>query len=139
MSIKTIADERILSRLDLVSKFVDVLILKMETLRLDEEIVFGIKLCLHEAVVNAVRHGNKEKHDLSVRVVIKTEGKKITLDVTDQGRGFDFSQIPNPTTEENIGRFHGRGIYLMKSMMDRVTFLNEGRTVRMTKVLKGGR
>ncbi|MBF0122881.1 MAG: ATP-binding protein, partial [Candidatus Omnitrophica bacterium] len=130
MGVKTIIDEQISSRLDLVPPFIAATVQKLTILNLNDETVFDIKLCLHEAVVNAVKHGNKEKNDLSVHVVVKADNREVTLEVTDQGDGFDFSQIPNPTSEDNIGKFHGRGVYLIQNYMDSVEFLNGGRTIR---------
>ncbi|MBF0593377.1 MAG: ATP-binding protein [Candidatus Omnitrophica bacterium] len=134
----TIIDEKIPSRLNLVSGFIAAVVRKLENLKLAEEVVFDLKLCLHEALVNAVKHGNKHHEHLTVHVLIKADHHQLLMEVTDQGEGFDAAAIPNPTADENIMASHGRGIHLIKSMMDKVTFLNDGRTVRMLKVFKGG-
>ena len=136
MNVKSIINEIIPSRLDFVPGFVDAVVRKLMALRLSEDVVFAVKLSLHEAVVNAVRHGNKLKGDTAVHVVVEMREKEIALEVTDQGDGFDFSVIPNPTSEENIGKLHGRGIFLIQGSMDSVEFLDRGRIIRMVKVIK---
>ncbi|MBF0571474.1 MAG: ATP-binding protein [Candidatus Omnitrophica bacterium] len=133
---QVIIDESIPSRLHLVPVFIASAVGKLGDLQMGEDTVFDLKLCLHEAVVNAIRHGNKEKSELPVHVVIKTENNEMIMEVTDQGKGFDFSRIPDPTTKENIGKLHGRGVYLIQSAMDGVKFLNGGRTIKMVKALK---
>ncbi|MBF0486036.1 MAG: ATP-binding protein [Candidatus Omnitrophica bacterium] len=136
MTVTKIVDDNIPSKLDLVPGFITAVLEKLQVLHLDEDEVFALKLCLYEALVNAIKHGNKEKSDQAVHVIVKTNKKKIILEVTDQGHGFDFTRIPNPTTEENIGKFHGRGVYLIQNSMDSVKFLNGGRTIQMVKVIK---
>ena len=133
VTLRTIIDDNIPSRLELVSGFIAAAVKKLEALGLDAAAAFDLKLCLHEAVFNAVKHGNKQDSSLVVHVVVKMGSEGLFLEITDQGQGFDFSVIPDPTTEENIGKYHGRGIYLIKSMMDTVTFSNEGRTIKMFK------
>ena len=135
MTLRTIIDDNIPSRLDLVTGFIAGVVQKLEALGVDAGVAFDIKLCLHEAVFNAVKHGNKQDSSLPVHIIVRMGDNSLTLEVTDQGRGFDFSVIPDPTTEENIGKYHGRGIYLIKSMMDKVTFSDEGRTINMFKRL----
>ncbi len=138
MIVKTIAEQTIPSDLSRVSGLVDPVVEKLQALGLDEGTVFNMKLCFHEAVVNAINHGNKGNKALTVHVAVKADAQELVFEVTDQGKGFDHHALPDPTSEENIGKYHGRGIYLMKTMMDRVMFLNEGRTVKMVKLLKGG-
>ena len=129
-------DENIPSTIHHVPVFIASVIGKLGRLHLDEDMLFDLKLCLHEAVVNAIRHGNNEKKELPVHVLVKKEKKEIIMEVTDQGKGFNFTRIPDPTTLENIGKLHGRGVYLIQSSMDSVKFLNGGRTIKMVKVQK---
>lgn len=80
---------------------------------------------LREAVANAVRHGNKM--DLGKRVGVEYElrGDELIVRVSDEGEGFDPSELPDPTAPENLLRPSGRGIFFMKQLMDHVTL--EGR------------
>lgn len=94
----------------------------------------AVELALREALSNAVMHGNRlDAHKLvHVRCRCKV-GKGISLVVSDQGQGFDASAIPDPLAAENREAEHGRGIQLMKSSMDEISFERKGSEVRMHK------
>lgn len=136
MTAETIIDEAIPSDLAIVPAFISSTMEKVAPLPLSEEGIFSLRLCLHEAVVNAIKHGNKSDKTRTVHVTIKTGKTKLTVEVTDEGSGFDPSAIPSPTRPKNIKKPGGRGIFLIKSQMDRVQFLNSGRTIKMLKLLK---
>ena len=100
------------------------------------EEMFKVKLALEEALTNAMRHGNLLHAQLSVSVKIKADKKRIVLDVHDQGKGFDFNNLDDPTQGENTRRISGRGVFLMREMMDEVEFYDSGSGVRMVKVFQ---
>ena len=131
--------ETIPSQLELVPDFISSLVEKLYHLPLDEYTVFNIKLALQEAVINAVEHGNKMQSDLLIQVDIATDNQRLIIQVTDQGKGFDYKTIPNPTKPENIEKLRGRGIFLIQHVMNKIEFANKGRTIRMIKYLKKGR
>jgi serine/threonine-protein kinase RsbW len=89
---------------------------------------------LHEALANAVIHGNGENSCKRVYVECRCymDGE-VAITVQDQGRGFDYNAIPNPTFRENLLLTYGRGIYLMKTLMDEITFEEGGAVVMMRK------
>jgi anti-sigma regulatory factor (Ser/Thr protein kinase) len=94
----------------------------------------AVELALDEALDNAVVHGNRMDRQKLVQVLCRCEpGKGISVVIKDQGQGFDPSAVPDPTAPENIGAEHGRGIWLMKSVMDEVSFEGGGTEVRMRK------
>jgi serine/threonine-protein kinase RsbW len=94
----------------------------------------AVELALDEALDNAVIHGNRVDRQKLVQVLCRCElGKGVSVVVKDQGQGFDPSAVPDPTAPENIGAEHGRGIWLMKSVMDEVSFERGGTEVRMHK------
>jgi serine/threonine-protein kinase RsbW len=96
----------------------------------------SVELALAEALNNAVVHGNRMDPEKLVQVVCRCElGKGISVVVKDQGQGFDPNAVPDPTAAENIGADHGRGIWLMKSVMDEVSFERGGTEVHMRKTL----
>jgi len=128
--------ETIPSKLEIIPDFISRMVEKLYALPLDEDVIFNIKLCLQEAVVNAVKHGNRLNEKLKVEVVISLEDDHLNLEVTDQGPGFVPKKVPNPTKSRNIAKLSGRGIFLIKKIMNRVRFVNGGRTIRMTKILK---
>ena len=123
------------SQLKLIDDFVSSLLARLFSSPSEKNTVFNIKLALHEALINAVKHGNKMNGDLSVRVDITKEDGQLTIQVTDQGEGFDFKNIPDPITPENLEKLNGRGIFLIQNAMDRVEFAGNGRMIKMTKFL----
>jgi serine/threonine-protein kinase RsbW len=94
----------------------------------------SVELALTEALNNAVVHGNRMDRHKLVQILCRCElGKGISVLVKDQGQGFDPNTVPDPTAAENIGADHGRGIWVMKSVMDEVSFECGGTEVRMWK------
>jgi serine/threonine-protein kinase RsbW len=93
-----------------------------------------IEMALHEALANAVVHGNGENSCKHVYVTCRCymDGE-VVITVRDEGRGFDNSAVPDPTFRENLLFTHGRGIYLMKTLMDDVLFEEGGAVVTMRK------
>jgi len=69
----------------------------------------------------------------AVDVSIKKDDKKLIVEVKDEGQGFDIKSIPDPTVEENRMRFSGRGIFLMKRLMDSVEYFDNGSGIRLVK------
>ena len=101
-----------------------------------EELAFGIEMALREAVTNAMVHGNHEDESKSVEVIFNCHDNELELEVRDQGEGFDPSKVPDPTNAENLLKTSGRGIFLMRTFMDEVEWLNRpegGTAVRMTR------
>jgi serine/threonine-protein kinase RsbW len=94
----------------------------------------SVEFALVETLNNAVVHGNRMDRQKLVQVLCCCEsGKGISIVVKDQGQGFDPNAVPDPTAAENIGADHGRGIWVMKSVMDEVSFERGGTEVRMRK------
>ena len=96
----------------------------------------AIEMALREALNNAVVHGNRMDARKRVHVRCRCElGKGISLIVSDQGKGFDPDAIPDPVATGNVLAEHGRGIHLIKSVMDEVSFACGGTEVHMRKEL----
>ena len=96
--------------------------------------IFAVTLALHEAVANAVRHGNRGDPAKHVQVSYLVRPNEVALEVQDDGRGFDPDQVPDPLTAENVGRPCGRGLFLMRSYMDLVCFNRAGNRVTMCRL-----
>lgn len=75
-----------------------------------------VKLCVNEAMINAIVHGNKSNVNKEVSLIINYERKRLKVTVIDQGNGFDVGDVPDPTCEENIKKESGRGVYIIKSL-----------------------
>lgn len=106
----------------------------VEKHRFDEDSIFAIKLALEEALINAVRHGNKLDPSKHVVVDAVVTNKKLVVTIGDEGPGFDRSKVPDPTALENLERPTGRGLLLIETYMDDVKFLNKGRSIQMTRL-----
>ncbi len=85
-----------------------------------------------EAVNNAITHGNKGNPGKIVDVEIKCERNKMIVTVSDEGPGFNPSEVPDPTKPENIEELSGRGVFLMTKLADRIDFNEKGNSVTLT-------
>jgi serine/threonine-protein kinase RsbW len=85
-----------------------------------------------EAVNNAIVHGNKSDIKKFVDVQFNLAKKNLQVTVTDEGKGFKPSEIPDPTKPENIELLAGRGVFLMSKLADEIKFNNTGNSVTMT-------
>jgi serine/threonine-protein kinase RsbW len=92
-----------------------------------------VEIALREALANAIIHGNHENSGKHVHVRCRCELTEISIAVKDEGSGFDVDRISDPTAPENTRSAHGRGIYLMKALMDEVRFEEGGVVVHMRK------
>jgi serine/threonine-protein kinase RsbW len=127
------------SDVDVVSPFVDQLMRFISRFRVADGENFEIELALREAIVNAIVHGNQEDPRKRVYVNCRcmTDGE-VAVTVEDEGIGFRSDAIPDPTSPENRLRTHGRGIYLMRTLMDEVDFEQGGSVVHMRKRVNAG-
>ncbi|MEX0598557.1 MAG: ATP-binding protein [Candidatus Paceibacterota bacterium] len=116
-----------------VEKFVDEV---ATDLSLTDEIYGNLLIATLEAANNAIQHGNKGQEDKEVNIVLKKEKYRIILRVQDQGSGFDYKSIPDPTSPENIEKINGRGVFLMQKLSDQIEFFENGRIVQLTFSLK---
>jgi serine/threonine-protein kinase RsbW len=98
-----------------------------------EHCLFAIKIALEEALVNAIKHGNKLDPRKRVTIEAAITGKKAEICIEDEGPGFDRSQVPDPLAEENLEKSSGRGILLIESYMSQVTWDRGGRRLTMVK------
>ena len=103
-----------------------------ETYNISVEIYGNILISLSEAVNNAMSHGNGNIFEKNTLVVSSLNKNKLVFTISDQGSGFDFSQLPDPTSPENIEKPQGRGIFLMNHLSDGVSFEEPGNKVEIT-------
>jgi len=95
-----------------------------------------IELAIHEAVINAITHGNRLAEDKQVDVKFIVDQDKLTIYIRDRGEGFDPSMLPDPLDPENLLNPSGRGIFYMRTFMDTVDYSihpEGGSVVRLTK------
>jgi serine/threonine-protein kinase RsbW len=91
----------------------------------------NFRVGLTEALANAMLYGNARDPDKRVRLEARLSADSIVVCVTDEGNGFDPHGLPDPTTPTNRLRTGGRGIFLIRKLMDRVEFNEEGNSIRM--------
>ena len=122
------------SQIAAISPLVDQLMSLIGASRAPDGSEGDIEIALREALTNAVVHGNRENPNKHVEIICRcaVDGA-VDITIRDEGDGFDSSSIPDPTTPENRMYPHGRGIFLMRSLMDDVRFEDRGTVVHMRK------
>lgn len=121
------------SEVSAISPFVDTLMRLIKKFRWVAEDEEDIEVALYEVLANAVVHGNHEDPGKQVYVSCRCGTDEVSLVIRDEGQGYDIGGLPDPTAPENIRSSHGRGIYLMKNLMDEVRFERGGAVVYMRK------
>jgi serine/threonine-protein kinase RsbW len=96
--------------------------------------LFGIRLALEEAVVNAIKHGNRLDKEKQVHVICNSTADKIQIQISDEGPGFDPKLVPDCTDAEHLDVPNGRGILLMRNFMSLVKYNERGNVVVMEKL-----
>ena len=121
-----------ISNISEVEKLIDTV---CEDLELSEDIYGNILIAVTEAVNNAIVHGNQNNPKKKVKVIVDKITKEVVFSVFDEGGGFDFTELPDPTAPENLEKPNGRGIFLMKNLSDKVEFFENGSKVSITFVV----
>ena len=103
-----------------------------EKFQLDDDIYGNIMIAITEAVNNAIKHGNRSDSSKNVSLSLSLDDSRIKFRIEDEGQGFDFENLPDPTSPENIEKPGGRGIFLMKHLSDEVEFIEGGRIVELS-------
>jgi len=98
---------------------------------LNQEKFGEILVSLTEAITNAVRHGNKFDASKHVAVEFVGDESRLYFRVSDEGNGFDYDAVPDPTSPENILTCGGRGVHIMKALADELNYSDSGRTVEL--------
>jgi serine/threonine-protein kinase RsbW len=89
-----------------------------EAVGFNEDECYRIGMSVREGVINAFHYGNQEKPEKKIHLAVDISGEKLTIHVTDEGKGFRLSDVPDPLAEENLLSTSGRGIFLMRAFMD---------------------
>jgi len=99
--------------------------------QVSEDTFANMMTCLNEALINAIKHGNKMDPGKKVIVNAEVELKRIIWTVTDEGPGFDYTHLPDPTAPENIENLTGRGVFIIKHLADQCIFNGAGNEVEL--------
>lgn len=105
----------------------------LEARKYTDRDIFGVRLALEEAIVNAIKHGNKYADDKQVKIAWEIDDSVVKIEIEDEGAGFDPGDVPDPTLLENLERPSGRGIMLMKNFMTNCEYQDSGRRVLLEK------
>ena len=114
--------------INVVEKFIDDLKIKHN---LHEECYGNMLVAVTEAVNNAINHGNKANPDKMVNIKFEVDDDQFGFIISDEGHGFDYLNLPDPTDPENIEKPSGRGVFLMKHLADQIIFSENGRVVEL--------
>jgi len=102
---------------------------------LSDEEINDIKIAFLELGMNAIEHGNKSQSDRKVYINYSLYKDKLLISIKDEGEGFNSRNVPDPRDETNIFSLRGRGIHLVRNLMDELEYLGNGNEVLMTKYL----
>ncbi len=103
-----------------------------DVFNVNEDSYGNIMIAVTEAVNNAIYHGNKSNPDKQVKIGFESDDNHLKFMVADEGEGFDYDALPDPTDPLYIDKPHGRGVFLMKNLADKVEYNNNGQEVMLT-------
>ena len=119
----------IIENIRMIESFIDN---AKERFHLDDDIYENIMIAVTEAVNNAIKHGNANDRSKNVSLSLALDESMIKFIVKDEGRGFNYENLPDPTAPENLEKIGGRGIFLMRHLSDEVKFKEKGRVVELS-------
>ena len=114
----------------------DALLEELQSNGFPEVAVFAVRLAVEEALNNAIRHGNGLDPEKTAELVYEVTKEQVDIRVRDEGPGFDYRQVPDPTLDENLDKPTGRGLMLMRAYMDVVEYNDKGNELHMVKFNK---
>ena len=119
---------------DAVRPLLDEILNTLMTTGWENKLVFGVHLSMEEALVNAVKHGNKYDPAKKVHVRVGISSNLFRAEIADEGDGFDPDKLPDPTDPDYLDKPNGRGVMLMRNFMTKVEYNPKGNAVFMEKV-----
>jgi serine/threonine-protein kinase RsbW len=96
----------------------------------------NVKLSLVEALENSISHGNKRDPNKKVNVLLQSDGKELSIQITDMGEGFNHERIKSPILPENIKKLHGRGVFILNHLSDKLEYNELGNEIKISFNLK---
>jgi len=118
-----------LNSLTSVENFVDTIKIQYD---ISEDVYAEMLTCMSEAVNNAIVHGNKEDELKKVNITLEVQNnKRLIFIVSDEGNGFDYNNLPDPTAPENLEHLTGRGIFIIKQLAEKCIFNSRGNEIEL--------
>jgi anti-sigma regulatory factor (Ser/Thr protein kinase) len=99
-----------------------------------QKLELNFRVGVTEALANAILYGNGSDPTKTIRVEVALDPEKVVIEVADEGSGFDPEAVPDPTTPENLEEPGGRGLFLIRNLMDETGYNDRGNVVRMVLV-----
>ncbi|WP_235854006.1 ATP-binding protein [Mucilaginibacter terrenus] len=99
--------------------------------QVSEDTFANMMTCLNEAAINAIVHGNKLDESKTVIVNADVDAKRIIWTITDEGPGFDYNHLPDPTAPDRLEELTGRGVFILKHLADQCIFNAKGNEVEL--------
>jgi serine/threonine-protein kinase RsbW len=97
---------------------------------LSEDNFNRVFLCVSEAVINSIQHGNQNDKHKQISIHAKYHNESVSLRISDEGDGFDFNNLGDPTKPDNLKKESGRGIHIIKSLCEEIEFKEEGKCIQ---------
>ncbi len=123
-----------IENINLVEKFIEEIAKKLS---IKDDLFGNVLVSVTEAVNNAIIHGNNLDNNKFISLECNIDSNTLKFYIKDQGNGFDYKNIPDPTLPENIEKPDGRGIFLIKHLSDELNFINNGSAVEIKFKLNG--
>jgi serine/threonine-protein kinase RsbW len=114
----------LIENIQIIESFIDN---AKEDFEINDDLYGNIMISVTECISNAIVHGNQSNSSKLVHLELQMEPGLLRCSIEDEGNGFDFNQLPDPTDPENLEKTGGRGIFLMKHLSDEVKFEEGGK------------
>ncbi len=114
-----------------LKKVEDFLINIFNEYKLEKKYFNKIYLCISEAVINSIKHGNKNDWNKQVSIIVNFSKDEMDIQIEDEGDGFDINEVKNPILKENINKESGRGIFIIKNLSDKIEYNEKGNRVQL--------
>jgi serine/threonine-protein kinase RsbW len=114
----------LIENIQIIESFIDN---AKEDFEINDDLYGNIMISVTECISNAIVHGNQSDSGKLVHLELQMDSGLLRCSIEDEGNGFDFNQLPDPTDPENIEKIGGRGIFLMKHLSDEVKFEEGGK------------
>ncbi len=124
-----IAIPSLIENITIIESFIDN---AREKFHINDDIYGNIMISVTECVSNAIMHGNREDKKKSVRLELRFLDDQIKFIIEDEGEGYDYQHLNDPTSPENLEKSGGRGVFIMKHLCDEIQFENQGSRIILT-------
>lgn len=104
---------------------------------LPDDVFCKVLVCVNEAVINSIMHGNKYDGNKKVKIQVFTVGDHLYFRIADEGEGFNFRELPDPTASENLLKESGRGLYIIQNISEDIVFSEKGNIIEFKIRLSG--